>query len=253
MNSSAGFLIEGFEFPPVIPMPYTPAHYARQAETFGLQKAMDLLVYGWDYSQLSQVDHIQPRWRRIVRLSQAVQQRTGIRVRGVRADRVAEELRDVQQICNASLKDNWGFVPLTDGDMAAARRELQQIVDPEMFFVAEIDGRPEAVFLACPDYNELLVRLRGRIFPLGWLTWLRYRRRIKKYVVYVYATTPRAEALGVAAPLYEQYFGGCFRKGIQDCESGYILETNTVMRNSAENLGARPRKRYRVYEKPISL
>jgi hypothetical protein len=251
MNASAGFLIEGFEYPPAIPMPHTPPYYTAQAEAGGLSPTMDLLVYGWDYRRLSQRDHIDPRYRRIQRLSQYVRERKGVRVRQVDARRVAEELQAIKTICNTSLTDNWGFVPITDDDMQAWRHELQQIIDPEMFFLAEIDGQPEAVFLACPDYNEVLARMGGRIWPWGWWTFLRYRRRISKYVVYVYAATPRAEGLGAAAALYEAYFGSCFRKGIHCCETGYVLEDNTLMRNSIEELGAAVRKRYRMYEKPL--
>jgi hypothetical protein len=93
--------------------------------------------------------------------------------------------------------------------------------------------------------------MRGRLFPWGWITYLRYRRRLKQYVVYVYATTPRAEALGIGVPLYERFFRECFRKGIETCETGYVLETHTRMRATIENFGAAIRKRYRLFEKSI--
>jgi hypothetical protein len=251
MNANVGFLVEGFEFPPTIPMPYTQPFYPAHADAYGLDPVMRVLVYGWNYT------HYTPqyidRWlRRIARLSRYVEQKAEIRIRGPRRDRVGEELQIIRQICNQSLQHNWGFVPMTDGEMQAARRELERIIDPDMFLLAEIDGRPEAVFLACPDYNELLALMNGRIWPCGWLTYLRNRRKIRKYVVYVYASTPRAEAMGAAAVLYRHYFDNCFRKGIMHCETGYVLETNTLMRNSIENLGAQLRKQYQLYEKPIA-
>ena len=250
MNASGGFLIDGFQYPPSIPMPYTQPYYPAQAEDYGLAKAMQLIVYGWNYGRYTQ-QYIDDTRDRILRLSRYVQQKHGIVIRGPRRDRVDRELQAIREICNESLKDNWGFVPMTDGEMQAARRDLERIIDPDMFFVAEIEGRPEAVFLACPDYNQLLARMNGRILPWGWWIWLRDRKRIRKYVVYVYATTPRAEAMGVGAALYQRYFDGCFSKGIVDGETGYVLETNQLMRNSIEKLGAELRKRYQVYEKSI--
>ncbi|MCH5378266.1 MAG: hypothetical protein JJ992_30280 [Planctomycetes bacterium] len=250
MNTNIGFLIDGFEYPPAIPMPYTQPYYPTHADAYGLKKAMQVLVYGWDYGNYTQA-YIDGWRKRIERLSQYVERTRSIRVRGPRLDRVDQELQVIREICNESLKNNWGFVPMTDGEMQAARRELERIIDPEMFFIAEVDERPEAVFLACPDYNELLARMNGRILPFGWIPYLRYRRKIRKYVVYVYASTPRAEAMGAAAVLYKHYFDACFRKGIMDCETGYVLETNTPMRNSIENLGGQVRKRYQLYEKPL--
>jgi hypothetical protein len=251
MNTNAGFLTEGFEFPPTMPMPYSQPFYPAQAEAYGLERAMRVFVYGWNYANYT--PQYIDRWlRRLERLSRYVERKADIRVRGPRRDQIDRELQAIREICNESMRNNWGFVPLTDGEMQASRRELEQIIDPDMFFLAEIDGRPEAVFLACPDYNELLAQMNGRIWPLGWLTYLRRRRKIRKYVVYVYATTPRADAMGVAALLYKNYFENCFRKGIMDCETSYVLEANTPMRNSIENLGAELRKQYQLYEKPIS-
>jgi len=250
LTTNAGFLADGFEFPPTIPMSYSQPFYPTQAEAYGLERAMRVLVYGWNYANYT--PQYIDRWlRRLERLSQYVERKGNIRVRGPRREHIDRELQAIREIYNESMRNNWGFVPLSDDEMQASRRELEQIIDPDMFFLAEIDGRPEAVFLACPDYNELLARMNGRIFPFGWLTYLRHRRKIRKYVVYVYATTPRAEAMGVAALLYKSYFENCFRKGIMDCETSYVLETNTPMRNSIENLGAELRKQYQLYEKPI--
>ncbi len=250
MNSSMGFLIEGFEYSPAIPMPYTHRYYPAQAESSGLQKAMDVIVYGWNYDDYAG-EHTETRRHRIERLSRQVQKRNRILLRGPNLDRVADELEIIRRICNESLADNWGFVPMTDEEVRAAGDELKQIIDPEMFFVVEIDGQAQAVFLACPDYNELLARMNGRILPWGWLTYLRYRRHIRKYVVYVYAATRYADTQGVGVLLYERFFNTCFRKGIKYCETGYVLETNMRMRNTIEKLGAKQPKRYRMFEKPI--
>ena len=251
MNSNVGFLIDGFEFPPTIPMPYTQPFYPTHAAAYGLDPVMCVLVYGWDYANYTQ-EYID-RWRRrIARLSQYVEQRSKIQIRSPRRDQVARELQFIREICNESFQHNWGYVPLSDAEMQAARRDLDRIIDLDMFFLAEIDGRPEAVFLACPDYNEVLALMGGRLLPFGWLTYLRHRRKIQKYVVYVYASTPRAEAMGASAVLYRHYFDNCFRKGIMHGETSYVLETNTLMRNTIENLGGQVRKRYQLYEKQIA-
>lgn len=248
MNANIGFLVDGFQHFPSIPMPHTQPYYPGQAERYGLAKAMDVLVYGWHYPDYSD-EHIAAMRGRIARLSNKVLARRDVSIRSPRLDKVDEELEIIRTICNESLKGNWGFVPLSDEEMLAARDELLEIIDPDTFSIAEVDGKPEAVFLACPNYYELLARMKGRLFPWGWLTYLRHRRRIKQYVVYVYVTTPRAEALGIGVPLYERFFRECFRKGIETCETGYVLETHTRMRATIENFGATIRKRYRLFEK----
>lgn len=250
MNANIGFLIDGFQYAPSIPMPYTQPYYPDHAEAYGMQKAMDVIVYGWAFDEYPK-QHVEKIRARIRRLSQSVQKRNQITIRGPNLRDLPNELDIIRSICNESLSDNWGFVPLTDEEIAMEGNELKQIIDPDMFSIAEVDGQAVAVFMACPDYNELLARMNGRILPLGWLTYLRYRRRIKKYVVYVYAATRYADAQGVGVLLYERYFDECFRKGIKVCETGYVLENNLRMRNTIEKLGAKPHKRYRIFEKPI--
>ena len=141
---------------------------------------------------------------------------------------------------------------MSSSELRAARDELKDFVDPEMFLFAEIDGQPEAVFISCPDYNEVFKKMNGRLFPWGWLTYLRNRRCIHKQVVYVYAATPKAYAVGAGAVLYEKYFGACMRRGVRQLETGYVLDSNAKMRNSIENFGAKVWKRYQMYEKPLS-
>lgn len=250
MNANIGFLIDGFQYSPSIPMPYTQPYYPHHAEAFGLRKAMDVIVYGWDFDEYSK-QHVSGIVERLTRLGQKVRAKNEITIRGPNLRDLANELEIIRSICNDSLADNWGFVPLTDDEIRMEGDELKQIIDPEMFSIAEVNGQAQAVFMACPDYNELLARMDGRVLPWGWLTYLRYRKRIRKYVVYVYATTQFADAQGVGVLLYEQYFNACLRKGIKVCETGYVLENNLRMRNTIENLGAIARKRYRIYEKSI--
>lgn len=252
MNVSVGFLSEGFEHPPTIPMPYTPAYYLRQAEAYGLYPAMEVFVYGFKFEEHSQAEK-DNTWLRVQRLSNFVQQRANVKVRTVRMDAIGEELDHVRSICNVSLKDNWGYIPMTPAELEAAREELQNVIDPAFFLFAEIDGQPEAVFIGCPDYNELLKKMDGRLFPRGWWTYLRQRRHIQKHVIFVYAATPKAYAVGAGAVLYEKFFGECLRRGIKHLETGYVLDTNMRMRNSIEKFGAEVWKRYQLFEKRFDL
>ena len=47
-------------------------------------------------------------------------------------------------ILNDAWSDNWGFVPLTDAEIAYAGRKLKPIVFEDMIRIAELDGEPVA-------------------------------------------------------------------------------------------------------------
>ena len=94
---------------------------------------------------------------------------------------------------------NWGFVPYSDADLDAYAQELQLVFDRDWFMVAENqEGNTVAVAITVPDMNEVLVRMKGRLLPLGWWHYLN-RRRIVEHCRVGFLGVSRMAATGVAA------------------------------------------------------
>ena len=70
-------------------------------------------------------------------------------------------------------RHNWGFVPLTEAEIAYAGKKLKPIIFEDLVRIAEVDGEPVAFMMTLPDINELTADLNGRLFPFGWakLLW----------------------------------------------------------------------------------
>ena len=90
-----------------------------------------------------------------------------------------QEAALILSILNEAWSDNWGFIPLTDSEIAFAGKKLKPIVLEDMILVAEVEGEPVAFMLALPDINEFLADLDGRLFPFGFakLLWRLKRMR----------------------------------------------------------------------------
>jgi hypothetical protein len=56
-NDECGFLLDGFDSPPMIMMPYTPAYYLGYMEHCGLTKAKDLYAYSVVIGDVDVADH----------------------------------------------------------------------------------------------------------------------------------------------------------------------------------------------------
>ena len=54
-------------------------------------------------------------------------------------------------ILNDAWSDNWGFVPLTDAEIAYAGRKLKSIVFEDLIRVAEFEGEPVAFMITLPE------------------------------------------------------------------------------------------------------
>jgi hypothetical protein len=100
-----------------------------------------------------------------------------------------------------------------------------------------------------PDINEVLVKMRGRLLPLGWWYYLRKSRIITRVRVGFLGVKPEYQHTGAGAAMYmAQYRSGEVTRQ-KGGEMGWILETNHSMNNAMEALGGRVVKRFRVYER----
>src|SRR5206468_169274 len=95
-----------------------------------------------------------------------------IRIRRIDKKKFDEEAALILSILNEAWSDNWGFIPLTDAEIAFAGKKLKPIVLEDMVLVAEYDGEPVAFMMTLPDVNEFLADLKGELFPFGFVKLL---------------------------------------------------------------------------------
>jgi ribosomal protein S18 acetylase RimI-like enzyme len=240
-----GLVVEGFEPEPVVMAPYNSPGYAALLEGYGLYKAKDLLA--WEIS-------IPEGYRmpdRILTLTDAVARRYGITVRTIDFSRYDEEVELFARLSLDTLKDNWGISPITDDEIAAMARDLRPILRPELvLFARNEEGRDVGFALSLPDVNSILKRTRGRMLPFGWARMLWGIPRLRRYRMFGLGVAADYRGKGVDSLLYRAMWE---RMATPDTtmEINYVLEDNYPMVNAIGKLGARPSRRYRVYEMPI--
>ena len=243
-----GLEIEGFDEPPTVMMPHHRSEYRGWIEAAGYSKAKDLLTYEVDIAN----------WHdsRIDRLIQAGERNPRIRIRMVDKSRFAEEARIILNLLNDAWSGNWGFVPLTESEIAHAGKKLKPIIYEELVRVAEYDGEPVAFMITLPDINELIRDLNGELFPFGWakLLWRLRKPRTRRARVPLMGVASKLHGSRLASQLAFMLIEFIRRDavskfGIRTGEFGWILEDNKGMLSIAELPEAKINHRYRVYEK----
>lgn len=246
-NHELGLLIDSFDRPPVIMMPYNPEYYIGFFEKFGLVKAMDLYAYyGTDD---------QPLPERVKRIIGRVKQRSGCTIRPIDFGNFTREVAAIKNIYNGAWADNWGFVPMTGEEFDFTAKDMKQIADPELILIAEDAGRPVGFSMALPDFNQVLIRLNGRLLPFGLfkLLWLTKVRRVMDGVrVLTMGILPEYRKRGLDNIFYYETFERGVARGYKWGEFSWILENNDMMNRAAENLGYRKYKTYRIYDYPLT-
>ena len=245
-----GLEIEGFDEPPTAMMGHHRPEYRQWIEDAGYEKAKDLLTYEVDIASWSDP--------KIDRLIAAGERNPRIAIRTVDKSKFDEEAAIILNLLNEAWSDNWGYVPLTESEIAYAGKKLKPIIFDELVRIAELDGEPVAFMLTIPDINELTRDLNGELFPFNFikLLWRLRKPRVKR---------ARVPLMGVARKLHGSRLASMLAFMLieytrRDCvgtfgigvgEFGWILEDNKGMLSIAELPGARVNHRYRIYEKAL--
>lgn len=246
-NDECGLLIDNFGQPPQIMMTYNPSYYVQLMEENGFSKVKDLLAFRMDVPEA-----IPERLQRGVEL---IMKRNEFTVRTLNMKRFDEELERIKKIYNAAWEKNWGFVPMTDAEFDFLAKQLKQIVDPDLLFIAEHKGEPVGFSLCLPNINEVLGRIRdGRLLPFGLFKLLWYMRpgKIRSLRVLTLGIVKEHRNSGIDVVFYHKCFENGMRKGYLWGEMSWILEDNTAMNRALERMGAIAYKRYRIYQTSVT-
>ncbi|MBI4403315.1 MAG: N-acetyltransferase [Deltaproteobacteria bacterium] len=241
VNDECGLLVDGFEYPPLVMMPYNPPYYMKLYEGLGLQPVKDLYAF-----YVPAANEAPERVRKIV---ERVKRTTGITLRTVNKKKLKEELLIIQELFNLSWKDNWGFVPLSREDLEFAAGDLKAIIDPNLVMFAEKDGVPVGFSVTIPDINEFMLRVKR---SSSWLRVLRFIWSMKtshpsQARLALLGVRPDFRNTGIAALFYYETLMRGKRKYVGG-ELSWVLEDNHVLTKSIEVMGGRRYKTYRIFE-----
>ncbi|MFP4206766.1 MAG: hypothetical protein ACLFRR_10200 [Spirochaetaceae bacterium] len=242
-NEEVGLLVDGFDSPPVIMMPYGKPYYGNLLERAGLSKRKDLVAY-----EIRNAADIPDRLARGVEI---IKKRHDVSVRSLDMSRFSEEVELAQWVYNEAWEDNWGSVPMTQAEFRHLARDLKRIVEPVLVLFAYVGDELAGFSLAVPDANQAIRRANGRLFPFGIIRMLREFRRIHSVRVLALGVLDPYRNRGIDIAMYYQTFKNGLEKGYHSGEFSWILEDNYTMRNALEKFGARAYKTYRIYEREL--
>jgi hypothetical protein len=245
-----GLEIEGFDEPPTAMMGHHRPEYRAWIEEAGYEKAKDLLTYELDITHWED-----PKIDRLIAMGE---RNPHIRIRMVDKSKFNQEARIILNLLNDAWSSNWGYVPLTEAEIAYAGKKLKPIIFNELVRIAELDGEPVAFMLTIPDINELTADLNGELFPFNFikLLWRLRRPRTRRLRVPLMGVSKKLHQSRLASQLAFMMIeytrrDATTKYGATHGEFGWILEDNKGMLSIAQLPGAQVNHRYRIYEKQL--
>jgi GNAT superfamily N-acetyltransferase len=244
-NHMLGVLINNFETPPVVQMGYNYPYYDNLLLQSGLQKEKDLFSYIMSKDTLELSDKIK-------RVAEISQKRNRITIEHADLKKFDELVETIREIYNDAWGHNWGFVPWTKEEFKYLAKDLKLIINPELVFLAKIDGRPVGFALPIPDVNQIFIRMNGRLFPSGLFKLLFGRKNIDLIRVAAFGVREKYQNIGIDAIFIYYLYTRGVALGMKGAEFSWILEDNIKLRNLLENWGASHYKTHRIYGRDLA-
>ena len=247
MNGEAGVLVDGFDSPPQLMMPYTQPYYLDLLEGAGFRKIKDLYAWRFDWTKVPE---------RASRSVERLRENPDVTVRVAKMSKFQQEVRAILDVFNEAWSENWGFVPMTDLEAKKMGSDLKLIIDPKVVIIVEIKGEVAGMMVAVPNLNEAIHDLNGNLFPLGALKllWRIKGRRIKNGRVLLMGVRKEfrtREFAGLPYLLIDEIAKRGAARGYQWAEMSWTLEDNHAINTIIEHMGCEHYKTYRVYEKEL--
>lgn len=246
-NDECGLLVDSFDIPPVMLMPYNLPYYEELLTSYGFQKAKDLLAFDIDRYVIKDEKMMQ----KLERVTDIIMKKENITYRNVNMKDFKNEVQKVREIYNDAWSKNWGFVPMTEEEFNFIAGHLKLAVDPDLIQFAEHNGKPIGFSLAVPDINLAIKGLNGKLFPFGVFKFLANKKKINRLRVIIMGVKKDYQKMGIDAGFYRDVIKAGDRKNYVGAEISWVLEDNLAMKQTAEKLGARVYKTYRIYDKTL--
>lgn len=241
------FLVDGFDSPPMVMMPYNPAYYPEFIKRDGWQPAKDAYAY-----QIPLDRSLSSKFEKGYQIAC----KSGVNFRSLRTkgEGFEQDCISLYTLFTKAFSNNWSSTPRTQEEFLEEAKSLQSLVDPDVFPIAEYNGEMIGFWMALPDYNIPLKHVNGKLDWLGILKFLWYRRHIDQGRVIAICSLPEFRRKMV--PLGLIYLGmmGGIKKGkpYKRAELSWVYEDNFPSRKLIEATGGEIYKTYRMYEKNLT-
>lgn len=246
LNYELGTLVEGFDTPPTFMMTYNPPYHDRLITEFGFEKTQDLYAFQGHVSMIANLD---PKLAFVIK---EIRRRFNVVVRPFNPKKFMDEVNLFLDIYNKSLVATWGFVPLTPAEVDHQAKGLKHLLLPELTTFIEVDGKPIGAGLGLMDYNQIIKKIDGKLFPFGFLRLFMGKRKIDRVRLMSTNVLPEFQMWGFGLLALERMLDDVLRIGVKHGEFSWVLESNHLSRASLERSGLERNKTYRLYDRSLA-
>jgi hypothetical protein len=191
-----GLLADGF-IPQGFGMPYNPPYYVKLFENYGFRIYFKQFSYHLDTSLPELPDRF---WK----VAEWVAKKPQFSFRHFSWKEKGKFIDDFAQIYDNAWRFHEHFKPIDKDDLKDFINNAKFLIEEDLIWFAYHEGEPIALFVAVPDFNQILAKLKGRVtiwnFPkVMWLKWRKTMTRTRSLIIGI---VPKFQRSGIDAAIF---------------------------------------------------
>lgn len=239
-----GLLVRGFEHRPAFGLPYHLPYYSELIEAMGFTSCGELLsgYLGRD-TQFPEKIH---------KIADILKTRRGYHVAQFSTQKDLRALvPKLADLYNGALVETSGNAPITEEEATNLGNQMIWFADPKLIKVIYKENQPIGFLLAYPDISEAVQRIRGRIFPFGWIHLLLELRRTKWININGAGMIGGHRGVGGTALLFSEMCKSILNSRYMHADVVQIGVQNEKMLRELRDLGIDFYKSHRIYTRDL--
>jgi hypothetical protein len=197
------------------------------------------------------LDVTKPLPERFIKIAQWVAAKPGYEFHHFTWKEQEKFIKDFAEVFNeawASFKIN--FEPLEPDYIKTVLQKAKVILDEEFIWLSYFEGKPIAIYLMFPDFNQILKHLNGKLNLVSMIKflWFKNRKTITRARGMLMGVIPKYQGLGIESAFILQ-----LQKVLQnkphytELEFSWVGDFNPKMRKIFISVGSLPVKNYKTY------
>jgi GNAT superfamily N-acetyltransferase len=245
-DADPGFLVEGFQTIPSIMMGHNPAYYPEFALRYGFEKLYEGLAYRFDLSSINYKLENTPDI--LKKVAERTLRRHGRSViHSPQMDDWDNVVVKLHAVYNKSLAVLPEFSSIELAEFQASAAGLRSVIDPELVFIAEVDGKTAGFALGVPNFTQALKYANGLQYPWDYIRLFLAQKKIKSISFKILAIDPDFWGYGLEALMFVEMGKALIRKGYDWVDASLTNEFNPQTNKLAPRLGAYVYRRYQEF------
>ena len=243
-----GMLVEGFDEMGTFISIYNYPYYPKHLESYGYVKDVDWIEM--DITLPKDVDITE----KLSAMAQKAKEKYGLSVVPIKKPKDAlPYAKDIFYLINKAYKHLYGVVPITDKQIETYVKQYFSFINPDYICIIKDSEDKLAGFgIIMPSLSEAARKSKGRLFPFGFMHFLKAIKKNDTLDLYLVAIRPELRMKGVPYVMLDEITKAAIKNGVVRAIASPELETNHAVQSLWRNYKSRIHRRRRCYIKRLN-